>query len=100
MVCLGGGIPPPPEENADLLYFTPEHAHLLLQGFYGDLLHHNNWFHLYGGGRKRRYLVASLAPASRAIDQMVCHTLRSSGALFHGNIGSVMAGSSQQELEL
>ena len=39
----------PPEENADLPYFTPECGHLLLQGVYGDILHHNNWSHLDGG---------------------------------------------------
>ena len=44
-----GGTPPPPEENADLLGFTPERAHLLLQGVYGDFLHHNNGSHLDGG---------------------------------------------------
>ena len=31
-----GGDFPSPEENADLPDFTPEHAHLLLRGFYGD----------------------------------------------------------------
>ena len=44
-----GGDATPPEENADLLGFTPEHAHLLLQGVYGDLPHHNNGSHLGGG---------------------------------------------------
>ena len=39
MVRLGGGVPPP-EENTDLPGFTPERAHLLLQGVYGDYLHH------------------------------------------------------------
>ena len=39
----------PPEETADLLGFTPERAHLLLQGVYGDLLHHNDRLHLDGG---------------------------------------------------
>ena len=38
-----------PEENADLPGFTSEHAHLLLQGVYGDLLHHNDGSHLDGG---------------------------------------------------
>ena len=40
---------PPPEENADLPGFTPERAHLLLQGVYGDFPHHNNGSHLDGG---------------------------------------------------
>ena len=44
-----GGTPPPPEENADLLGFTPERAHLLLQGVYGDFPHHNNGSHLDEG---------------------------------------------------
>ena len=29
------------EKNADLLEFTPERAHILLQGVYGDFPHHN-----------------------------------------------------------
>ena len=37
------------EENANLQGFTPEHAYLLLQGFYGDFLHHNYESHLEGG---------------------------------------------------
>ena len=40
---------PPPEENADLLGFTPERAHLLLQVVYGDFPHHNDGSHLDGG---------------------------------------------------
>ena len=36
----GVGVPPP-EENADLPEFVPEHAHLLLQGVYVDYPHHN-----------------------------------------------------------
>ena len=31
--CVGGDATPP-EENANLLGFTPERAHLLLQGVY------------------------------------------------------------------
>ena len=42
-------MPPPPEKNADLLGFTPERAHLLLQGVYGDFPHHNDGLHLDGG---------------------------------------------------
>ena len=45
----GGGDATPPEENADLLGFTPERAHLLLQGVYGDFPHHNDGSHLDGG---------------------------------------------------
>ena len=41
-----GGVPPPPEENADLPVFAPESAHLLLQGVYGDFPHHNDGSHL------------------------------------------------------
>ena len=37
-----GGEATPPEENADLLGFTPERAHLLFQGVYGDFPHHNH----------------------------------------------------------
>ena len=48
IICGGGGRAPS-GENVDLPDFTPEHAHLLLQGVYGDFLHHNNWFHLDGG---------------------------------------------------
>ena len=33
----------------DLPEFTPDLAHLLLQGVYRDLLHHNDRSHLYGG---------------------------------------------------
>ena len=44
-----GGMPPPPEENADLLGFTPERAHLLLQGVYGDFPYHNDGSHLDRG---------------------------------------------------
>ena len=44
-----GGDGPPPEENADLPDFTPERANLLLQGVYGEYLHHNNGSHLDGG---------------------------------------------------
>ena len=40
---------PPPEENADLWEFTPKRAHLLLQGFYGDFLHHNYESQLHRG---------------------------------------------------
>ena len=45
----GKGCHPPPEENADLLGLTPDRAHLLLQGVYGDFPHHNNGLHLEGG---------------------------------------------------
>ena len=45
VTCVGGDAPPP-EENSDLLGFTPESAHLLLQEVYGDFLHHNNGAHL------------------------------------------------------
>ena len=38
----------PPEENADLLGFSPESAHLLLQGVYGDFLYQNDRSHLDG----------------------------------------------------
>ena len=44
-----GGDMPPPEENADLPGFHPERAHLLLQGVYGDFMHHNNRSYLEGG---------------------------------------------------
>ena len=44
-----GGYATPPEENADIPGFTPERAHLLLQGVYGDFPHHNDGSHLDGG---------------------------------------------------
>ena len=44
-----GGDVNPPEENTDLPGFTPERAHLLLQGVYGDFPHHNDGSHLDGG---------------------------------------------------
>ena len=44
-----GGESTPQEENTDLLGFTPERVHLLLQGVYGELLHHNDRSHLDGG---------------------------------------------------
>ena len=46
---MWGGYANPPEENADLTGFTPERAHLLFQGVYGDFSHHNNGAHLDGG---------------------------------------------------
>ena len=45
---VGGGVPPP-EENTDLPGFTPERAHLLLQGVYGNFPHHNNGSHMDRG---------------------------------------------------
>ena len=39
---------PPPEENADLPDFTPDHAHLLLQEVSADFPHHNDGSHLDG----------------------------------------------------
>ena len=45
---MGVGVPSL-EENADLPEFTPERAHLLLHGVYGDFPHHNNGSHLEGG---------------------------------------------------
>ena len=44
-----GGMPPPPEENADLLGFIPERVHLLLQGVYGDFPYHNDRAHVDRG---------------------------------------------------
>ena len=44
-----GGCVPPTEENADLSYFTPERAHMMLRGVYGYYLHHNDGLHLDGG---------------------------------------------------
>ena len=48
VTCVGRDATPP-EENEDLLGFTPEHAHLVLQGIYGNFPHHNNGFHLDRG---------------------------------------------------
>ena len=48
-MCVWGGGVTPPEENKDLPDFTPERAHLLLQGVYGYYLHPNNWSHLDRG---------------------------------------------------
>ena len=47
-VLHGGGGFPPPEKNTDIPYFTPECAHMLLQGVYGDFPHHNCGYHLEG----------------------------------------------------
>ena len=44
-----GGDATPPEENAELLGFTPERMHLLLQAVYGDFPHQNDGAHLDGG---------------------------------------------------
>ena len=52
---VGGGVLPP-EKNADLPDFTPERVHLLLQGVYGDFLHHNNGSHL--DGRESRKILS------------------------------------------
>ena len=48
VTCVGGDATPP-EENADLPGFTPERAHLLLQGVYGEFLYHNDGAHLDRG---------------------------------------------------
>ena len=48
MSLAWGGGATPPEENAELLGFTPECAHLLLQLVYGDFPHHNDGLHLDG----------------------------------------------------
>ena len=45
VVRMGGDVPPL-QENSDHPDFTPECAHLLLQGVYGDFLHHNSGSHL------------------------------------------------------
>ena len=44
-----GGYSTHPEKNADLPEFSPESAHLLLQGVYGDFPHHNNESHMDRG---------------------------------------------------
>ena len=48
VTCVGGDATPP-EENADLPGFTTDRAHRLLQGVYGDDLHHNDGSHLDEG---------------------------------------------------
>ena len=57
-----------PKENSELPDFAPERAHMELQGFYRDVLHHNNGSHLGRGvldddvwKRCWRRLVAQLA---------------------------------------
>ena len=45
--CVGGDATPP-EEKEDLLGLHPERAHLLLQGVYGEFLHHNDGSRLDG----------------------------------------------------
>ena len=47
VVCVRGDVSPP-EENTYLPDFTPESAHLLLLGVYGDYPHHNDGLHLDG----------------------------------------------------
>ena len=42
---------PPQEEGMDLPDVSPARVHLLLQGVYGDLSHHNYGLHLYRGDR-------------------------------------------------
>ena len=54
VIRVGGGLNPP-EENADLPDFTPEHAHLLLREVYGDFIRHNDGSHLYGGVQTMLY---------------------------------------------
>ena len=44
-----GGDATPPEENAELPGFSPESAHRLLKGVYGDFPHQNDGSHLDGG---------------------------------------------------
>ena len=82
----------PPEDNADLPGFTPEHAHLLLQGVYGDFPHHNDGLHLDGGiaddaawHHNWRRLAAQSASWYATPSGVV-------GAPLHGNPGSGMAG--------
>ena len=48
VIRMGVGGVHPPEENANLPYFTLEHAHLLLWGVYGYFPHHNYGSHLDG----------------------------------------------------
>ena len=48
VIRMGGGVPPL-KENADLLDFTSDRTHLLLQEFYGDFPHQNDGLHLGGG---------------------------------------------------
>ena len=48
-VTRRGGGSTPPEEKVDLPGFTPESAHLLLQGVYEHFPHHNAGSRLYGG---------------------------------------------------
>ena len=50
MISLAwGGDATLPEENADLLGFTPERVHLLFQGVYRNFPYHNDGSHLDGG---------------------------------------------------
>ena len=58
---MWGGCAPPPEENADLLDFTPEHTHLLLQGVYGDFPHHNDGSHLNRGVTDNASVVGAIS---------------------------------------
>ena len=48
-LCGEGGRPPPPEENAGLLYFTPDRVQMLLREVYGEFPHHNDGLYLDGG---------------------------------------------------
>ena len=48
VVRVGGGVTLL-MENADLLDFTLDLVHLLLQAFYGYFPHHNDGSHLYRG---------------------------------------------------
>ena len=52
------------------------------------------------GNCRQRCMAASLAKACCAISNLVRHALWIGGAPLHGNLGFVMAGGSQQDLEL
>ena len=49
VIRVGGGLAPPPKENADLSEFTPERAHILFQEVYGAFPCHNKGSYLDGG---------------------------------------------------
>ena len=81
VVRLRGDVHPS-EENVDLPDFTSERAHLVLQGVYGDLPHHNNGLHLVGGGadntiwkRRWRQLAAQLSSRYATPSGTVVHRI-------------------------
>ena len=76
---------PPLEEYADLPGFNPECAHPVAPG---------------QRNCRRRFMEASLAPAHFSVRKLICHSLRTSGVPLHVNLGCIVEGINQEDLEL